>query len=371
MLEIKHSDGNARTGTLKLNSCKVKTPFFMPVATKGAAKNLTVEQLEGTGTECIISNAFILSLRPGVEAIKSHGGLHKYMGWKKGIFTDSGGFQVLSKDFLISKSDKGVKFRNPYHGMKSLFTPEDSIKIQNEISSDVAMCLDDVPHYGKDKKYMIETMKRTHEWAKRCKDSHNNDKQLLFGIAQGGTFADLRKKSAEEITKIGFDGYALGGLALGESKSELFESVEVQVEAFEKEKPKYIMGMGSPDDIIEAVSMGVDCFDSIYPTQNARRGSLFTKNGPLKIEAGKYNDDLNPIEEECQCYACKNYTRSYIHHMLVVHENLGKTLATIHNINFMQRFMEEIRTAIKDNKFEEYKREFLQNYNIKNKLNNR
>ncbi len=371
MLEIKQEDGEARTGVLKLNSGKVKTPFFMPVGTKGGVKNLTPEQLEDTGTECLISNAFILSLRPGVKSIADHGGLHEFMKWKKGIFTDSGGFQILSKDFLIKKSEKGVYFKNPYGGDKSMFTPEDSIKIQNLIGSDVAMCLDDVPHYGKSEKYMLDTLNRTTDWALRCKEAHANEKQLLFGIGQGGIFPELRKKSAQQLNKIGFDGYALGGLCIGESKKELFNSIAAQVKHFDKDKPKYVMGMGSPDDIVEAVSLGADCFDSIYPTKNARHGSLFTKEGTLKMKSRKYNGDTSPIEEGCKCYACKNYSKGFVHHMLIVHEQIGKTLAAIHNLTFMQNFMEEIREAIRNNTFDEFKKEFLANFNVENKVNNR
>lgn len=371
MLTIKSQEGEARTGILNLKICKVKTPFFMPVATKAAIKNLTTDLLIDTNTECIISNAFILSLRPGVKVISDHRGLHKYMGWKKGIFTDSGGFQILSKDFLIKRTDQGVKFRDPYSGKKATFTPEDSIKVQNEINSDVAMCLDDVPHYGKGKKYQAECVKRTTQWAKRCKAAHENEKQLLFGIAQGGTDNELRKKSAEQINSIGFDGYALGGLCLGETKTELIKAINSQVSVFDKDKPKYIMGMGSPDDIIEAVSMGIDCFDSIYPTQNARRGSLFTKRGTLKIGSGKYKNNLGPVEEGCKCYTCKNYSMGYVHHLLSVHETLGMTLATIHNLYFMQTFMAEIRDAISSGEFDNYKKEFLQEYNVSNKMNNR
>lgn len=371
MFQIKHEEEGARTGVLKLNSGKVRTPFFMPVGTKAAVKNITPEMLRETGTECLISNAFILSLRPGAKVINEVGGIHKYMRWKRGIFTDSGGFQILSKDFLIKKSDQGVKFRDPYSGKKDVFTPEDSIDIQNKIGSDVAMCLDDVPHYGRSEEYHADTVARTARWALRCKEAHDNPKQLLFGIAQGGTHNDLRKKSAEMINSIGFDGYALGGLCLGESKTELKKSIVAQNSGFDADKPKYVMGMGSPDDIIEAVSLGIDCFDSIYPTQNARRGSLFTKQGTLKMGSGKYKNDYRPIEEGCKCYTCKNYTRSYVHHLLTVHETLGLTLAALHNITFMQNFMKEIRDAIKKGEFADYRKEFLKNYDVSNKVNNR
>ena len=371
MFTIKKTDGKARTGVLKLNSCVVNTPFFMPVGTKGTVKNLTPEQVLETGTECLISNAFIISLRPGVDVIEGQGQIHEFMKWSRGIFTDSGGFQILSKDFLVRKNEKGVYFRDPYSGTKGLFTPEDSVSIQNKIGSDVAMCLDDVPHYGKDREYMEDTLVRTTAWAARCKKAHKNSKQLLFGICQGGTYSDLRERSAKEINSIGFDGYAFGGLCIGESKKELVKAIESSVSQFDDDKPRYVMGMGSPDDIVVAVGLGCDCFDSIYPTQNARRGSLFTREGTIKIGAGKYKHDSSPIDKKCKCYACKNFSRSYIRHLLATHEQLGKTLAAIHNITFMQELMKDIREAISSGNYSEFQEEFLKKYNVDNKMNNR
>jgi queuine tRNA-ribosyltransferase len=288
------------------------------------------------------------------------------MNWDKGIFTDSGGFQILSKDFLIQKSDKGVKFKDPYSGNKSLFTPEDSIRVQNDLDSDVAMAFDDVPNYGKSRNDVVDSAKRTFEWARRCKTAHQNEKQLLFGIAQGGTFSDLREKSAEQINSLDFDGYALGGLCIGEPKEKMYPAIESQIKIFDIEKPKYLMGVGSPVDILKSIQMGVDCFDSIFPTQSARRGSLFSPNGTIKIESGKYREDNSPIIEGCKCYTCRNFTKAYVHHQLFVHETFGLKLASIHNIHFVQDVMNEARKRIKEGTFDKFVVEFEKNYSAKN-----
>jgi queuine tRNA-ribosyltransferase len=365
MFKITKQDNNARIGKLKTNHGTFETPFFMPVATKASIKSISPEELATTKTQVLISNAFILSLKPGSDLIQEFGGIHKYMNWKKGIFTDSGGFQILSKDFLIKHSDEGVKFKNPYTGKRSWFTPKDSIEIQNKISSDVAMAFDDVPHYGKSKSYIKSSMKRTHKWAKECVKAHKNKKQLLFGICQGGTFKDLRQESAKFISSQDFDGYALGGLCIGEGKEKTLETIKITLPNLNPEKPRYVMGMGTPEEIIKSIEQGVDLFDSIYPTQNARRGSLFTKNGTIKINSPKYKKDFTPIEKDCTCYTCKNFTKAYIHHQLDVYEILGLRLASIHNIHFIQNLIENAKKAIKSNTFEDFKKAFLKDFNKK------
>jgi len=364
MFQITSSDGAARTGEIKTAHGSLKTPFFMPVATNASVKTLTPQEVKGSGAQVLISNSFILSLKPGTELIKSFGGLHGYMGWDQGIFTDSGGFQILDDYFRQKLSDRGVVFKNPHTGKNSLFTPEDSMRVQHDIGSDVAMALDDVPKATKSKEYVAASIKRTMKWAKRCLETHkymkkeHGSSQLLFGIAQGGLFDDLRKKSAKEISSLDFDGLAIGGLCIGESKEDMFRSLDAQLSTIDREKPLYFMGLGSPEDIVEAVSRGVDAFDSIYPTKNARRGSLFTRQGQIKIKNKQYRDDHGPIEEGCTCYACKNFTRAYVSQQLSSGEHLGLRLASTHNTHFMQRLMADIRRAISKGEFSEFHKSF-------------
>ena len=359
---IKHESSEAREGRLKLRSGVVKTPFFMPVGTKASVKNLSPRQLKKTGTECIIANSFVLSLRPGSKLIKEHGGLHKFMGWDKGIFTDSGGFQAGSKDFLVDVNDRGIVFRNPYLGKKEILTPKMSVEIQEKLKSDVAMALDDMPTPASPKNEVKKSVDRTHEWAKICLDAKTDRKQLMFGISQGGIYKDLRRYSAKTVNSMDFDGLAIGGLAIGETKNEMFGALSASLPFYDRERPRYMMGLGSPEDIVQAVERGADCFDSIFPTQNARRSTLLTFNGPVHYKTAKYANDFSPIEEDCDCYACKNFTKAYVHHLLKTYENFGLTLSTIHNIRFMQRLMEKIRTSIKDDDYNNFKKEFLKDY---------
>lgn len=362
MYKIKNTSINARVGTLKLRSCKIKTPFFMPVGTKAAIKNLSPEMLKETGTECIISNSFVLSLWPGSEVIKEHGGIGKFMKWKGGIFTDSGGFQAGSDSFFVRMKDKGIEFKNPNLGSTKILSPEEAVKIQEELKSDVAMTLDDMPNPTGPKKAVKISVDRTHEWAKRCIDAKDDKKQLLFGISQGGVYKDLRKYSAKKINSMDFDGLAIGGLAIGETKSQMYDALKSTLPHYDKEKPRYLMGLGTPEDIVKAVEMGIDCFDSVYPTKIARRSTLLRFSGKINFKTAKYSKDFSPIEKGCDCYTCKNYSKAYLHHLLKTHENFGLTLATIHNIRFMQRLMEKIRTAIKEDNYTKFKEEFLRNY---------
>lgn len=362
MFKVTHESGSARVGKLKLRSKTVNTPFFMPVGTKATVKNLSPRQLEKTGTECIIANSFVLSLRPGEDLIKKFGGLHKFMHWKKGIFTDSGGFQAGSKDFLLKITDEGIHFRNPYTSSKELLTPEKAVKIQEALGSDVAMMLDDMPHPTSNKEVVKQSVERTHAWAKRCLDAKQDKKQLLFGISQGGVYKDLREHSAKTINSMPFDGLAIGGLAIGETKIQMFDALKATLPHYDKKRPRYMMGLGSPEDIVVAVEHGVDCFDSIYPTQNARRATILTFDGPVHYKTAKYAKDFSPLEKDCDCYTCKNFTKAYVHHLLKTHENFGLTLATIHNVRFMQRLMEKIREAIKEDKYSKFKKNFLKRY---------
>lgn len=374
MFTIKNQDEKtkARTGTLATAHGKVKTPFLMPVATKGSVKFVLPEQLEECQANAIISNGMILSLRPGADFIQEKGGIHKFINYKHTIFTDSGGFQMQSKGLFQSISDKGVYFKNPFNNQKTFFSPEHMITNMFKLNSDVAMCLDQMPHTSQSKDEWIEATRRTHLWAERCKKHHEllkkehgdsqMSRQLLFGIAQGGLDAELRKKSAEFINKLDFDGVAMGGLCLGESREAMFKAVEYQVPVFEKDKIRYLMGVGSPLDLIEAVSHGADCFDSIFPTQNARHGHLFTSKGMIKLDRGIFKDDDGPIDEDCDCFICRNYSRAFLRHLFTDGEYTAYIHLSYHNVYFLQRLMRDMQKAIDTGEFEGFKKEFIKNF---------
>lgn len=364
MFEIIAEQENARAGKLKINNKEAETPFFMPVVTKGAAKFINNKELEQIGSEAIICNGFILSVKPGLNVLRKMGGIHKFINYQGIIFTDSGGFQMYSDKLLEKTTEEGIHFKEPFHGSKLLITPEKDMEMQNTIGSDVAMCLDDMPVYGSDKKRIQESVLKTIKWAKRCKKHHDEikDKQLLFGIIQGGTDPDLREFCARGIVALDFDGYAFGGLAIGEPPEETFKAVEAAIKLVPKEKPRYLMGVGTPDLILEAVSMGVDCFDSRYPTMTARNGTMFTWKGQINIDKKEFEYDEKPIDPACECFTCKNFTRAYLHHLTRLNEPTGHTLKTIHNVSWMQEFMRRIRESIKQGKFEEFKKEFLEKF---------
>ena len=358
MFEITSEDGNARVGKLKTVHGTIKTPFFMPVATKAALKHVSQHELEQIGAEAIIANAFILYLKPGLEVIEKFHGIHNFMKWNKVIFTDSGGFQMLREDFLIKATDEGIHFKSPFDGTKHLITPEKAIEIENRINSDVAMTLDELPHYGNDYEANVKSVKRTHEWAVRCKKAHNNDKQLLFGIAQGSVFRDLREKSMKFIDELDFDGIALGGLCIGESKKEMYEMIDFSIKFASEKKPRYLMGVGSPADVINAIAHGVDVFDSAFPTRNARHNCLFTQKGNIDVAKKIYEKDESPIDEECDCYVCKHFSKAYMGHLIRVGEPLGLRYASIHNLHFVQKTVEKARKYIESNEFEELRKSF-------------
>jgi queuine tRNA-ribosyltransferase len=352
---IENTSGNARHGKLKTNHGIVETPFFMPVATKGSVKLLSMEEVEKAGTECLISNAFILSLKPGLEVIGKHGGLHEFMKWNKPCFTDSGGFQVLSDGFRLKLSEEGVLFRNPFDGKKMMFTPEKAIEIQNKLGSDVAMCLDDVPKAGDNAKRVEEAVERTALWAARCKASHKNKKQMLFGISQGGTNLKLRRKSSTTISELDFDGVAIGGLGIGEGKKEMHAAINASLEVIPENKPRYLMGVGSIEEMIEAIAMGIDCFDSAFPTRTGRHGRAFSSKGNVSIEAAKHRFDLSPLDEKCRCFVCENHTRAYVHHLVKTKEENGMKYLSYHNLHFVHQLMAVIREKIAENDFKKEK----------------
>jgi len=375
MYKIKNidPDSDARTGEIKTSHGTVKTPFFMPVATKLTVKHVSPMEITEMGAQAVIMNAYVSYLRPGLDIIKKVGGAHNLMNFQGCIFSDSGGFQMLSKAFLQEINDKGVKFADPFSGNKHFVKPEDAIKIEREIGSDIAMCLDHVADIKSNREDAAEATRRTHLWAERCKryhDDHENKtiygkKQLIFGIAQGGLFKDLREESAKFIDKLDFDGVALGGLCIGETKSEMLTAAKWQMPYFSKEKPRYLMGVGSPEDIIDMVSIGIDCFDSIYPTQNARHCHVFTRKGTIKLDKSTFKEDLSPLDPECDCYVCKNFSRAYLHHLSRSFEWTHHRYLSYHNIYFLIKFMERLRAAIDKGEFAEFKKDFNANYRRK------
>ena len=363
-----HKDefSNARLGTIETNYGTVETPMFMPVGTRATVKMLTPEEVKECGSGVILANTYHLWLRPGEDLVKKAGGLHKFMNYDGPILTDCGGFQVFSlvknkKDI----SEEGVKFKSHIDGQKLFLTPEKSIEIQNKLDSDIAMSFDECPPYPVTYDYMKQSVERTLRWAKRGKDVHSNEMQSLFGIVQGGEFEDLRKLSAIETVKMDFDGYAIGGTSVGEDKPTMYNMIDYAIKYLPEDKPRYLMGVGDPIDMLEAIDRGIDMMDCVLPTRIARHGNAFTRHGKLNIRNAKYKEDFTPIEENCDCYACRNFTKAYIRHLVLVDESLGKRLLSIHNIRFLIKMTEEIRKAIKNNKFKEYKEDFIKEYTSK------
>lgn len=356
--DVHFQDGPSRCGTLSTAHGNVQTPFFMPVCTKGTPKYVSWNELESFPYECVIANALLLNFKPGLDTIQKAGGLHDFIGTKLRIFTDSGGFQVIDEKFLIKITDEGCLFRNPFDGSKQTLTPESCMVIQQTLASDIAMVLDDQPHHGRTHSSVADAVRRTHAWAKRCRDAHTQKDQLLFGICQGGLYADLRKKSLEGLSKLNFDGIAIGGFGIGEPMPEMLNVLDEIVHLAPADKPRYLMGIGSPLEIVEGVSHGVDCFDSAYPTRMGRHGYLFTHTGELHILLAKYAQDFSPLDPECDCEVCTKYTRAYLHHLLRTGEPSGERMASHHNLYFLAKLMQRIREAIKKNRYTEFKEEF-------------
>jgi queuine tRNA-ribosyltransferase len=352
----------ARTGIITTKKGKIETPFFMPVATKTSVKHICTHDLYEMGCNAIISNTFILHLRPGEKLIKKLGGIGKFMNFSGINVTDSGGFQMYSPSLYISSNEKGVFFRDPFNKQKIFITPEKDMEIQLDLNSDIAMCLDTMPLMEHSKKEVELAVERTTAWAKRCRQHHSelqkkvplNKRQLLWGITQGGIHADLRKKSCEELKEINFDGYSIGGLALGESLQDELKMVEISTAILPENKPRYLMGAGNPVELLEAISRGVDMFDSRFPTQNARRGTIFTSKGKLRIFRKQYELDTKPLDEKCNCWVCKHYSRAYIRYQLYQEEAVGFRLATFHNLHYLTNLMRQSRAAIKAGKFKEF-----------------
>jgi len=353
----------ARLGILHTPHGEVETPIFMPVGTKATVKTMTPEELKEIETQIILSNTLHLYLRPGHELIERAGGLHKFMHWDGPILTDSGGFQVFSLSDLNDISEEGVEFRSFIDGSKHFFTPEKAIEVQNALGADIIMAFDECPPYPAEKEYVRKSLEMTTRWAKRCKDAHKNtDTQGLFGIVQGGMFRDLREQSAKELIALDFPGYAIGGLSVGEPKDLMIEVLEYTAPMLPKDKPRYLMGIGTPDYIFQAAINGIDMFDCVYPTRIARNGTAMTSTGRINLKNAQFKEDFNPIDEDCDCYACKNYTKAYVRHLVKENEILAFRLVTIHNLNFLLRLTENIREAIKEDRLLDYKEEFYKKY---------
>lgn len=358
----KENNTKARYGLLKTNHGEFKTPMFMPVGTLANVKTLTPEELKAMNSAIILSNTYHLWLRPGEDVVSKAGGLHKFMNYDGPILTDSGGFQVFS---LAKKKDiveEGVTFKSHIDGKKLFLTPELSIQIQNKLDSDIAMSFDECIPYPANYEYAKKSTERTIRWAKRGLTAHKNENQSLFGIIQGGEYEDLRKLSAEETVKMNFDGYSIGGTSVGEDKTTMYNMIDYAIKYLPEDKPRYLMGVGDPIDIIEGVIRGVDMFDCVLPTRLARHGNAFTRQGKINIRNLKYKEDFEPIEHNCDCYTCKNYTKAYIRHLIVSNEMLGGRLLSIHNIRFLIKLTEELREAIKNDNLLEYKEKFVKEY---------
>ncbi len=357
MYELIHTYKNtgARAGRLKTAHGIIDTPAFMPVATKATVKTLTPEELYDMGTQVVISNSFHLFLSPRMEVIQNAGGLHEFMNWRRTIFTDSGGFQMIRKDFPFKVSDEGIIYKNQRDGKKYSYTPEICLENQRILGSDVAMILDECPAYGSEYNVVEASVERTIQWAKRSKSVDKNDGQLFFAILQGGIFEELRKKCAEALLEMDFDGYGIGGLSIGEPKEIMNEVLKYSVPLVPKNKPRYLMGVGSPVELLEAIEAGIDIFDSAFPTRNARHGTLMTLKGNVDIARTRYALDFAPIDDDCACYTCRNYTRAYLHHLFRESELLALRLASIHNLHFIQTIVKGARKAILEDRFFEYK----------------
>jgi queuine tRNA-ribosyltransferase len=352
--EVLASDGPARRGRLTFARGAVDTPAFMPVGTYGTVKGMTPEELADLGTQIVLGNTFHLMLRPGTEVIARHGDLHRFMHWEGPVLTDSGGFQVFSLGDLRKIREEGVHFRSPIDGSPVFLGPEESMAVQRALGADVVMIFDDCTPYPAEPSRVRESMQRSLRWAARCREAHGGNPAALFGIVQGGMHEDLRAESLEGLQAIGFDGYAVGGLSVGEPAAERLRVLDFLAGRLPADRPRYLMGVGTPEDIVAAVRCGIDLFDCVLPTRNARNGFLFTHAGVVKIRNARHRSDAGPLDPACGCYACRNYSRAYLHHLDKCNEILGARLNTIHNLHFYQTLMREIRGAISTGGFEHW-----------------
>lgn len=355
---LHHTDGQARRATVHLKHGDIQTPAFMPVGTYGTVKAMSPQELNDINADIVLGNTFHLWLRPGLAVIEAHGGLHRFMGWDKPILTDSGGFQVFSLGAMRKISEEGVKFQSPINGDTCFLTPEESMRIQKILNSDIVMIFDECTPYPATLTEARQSMELSLHWAQRSKDAHQGNDNALFGIIQGGMFEDLRDISLNGLTAIDFDGFAIGGLSVGEPKEDMQRILAYTAPKMPQDKPRYLMGVGTPEDLVNAVDQGIDMFDCVMPTRNARNGWLFTQYGDVKIKNASYKMDMAPLDADCQCYTCQHFTRAYLHHLHKVGEILGARLNTIHNLHYYQVLMQTMRDAIEHDAFEAFKLEF-------------
>lgn len=355
--ELLANEGQARRGRLHFERGVVETPAFMPVGTYGTVKAMTPEEVVQTGAQIILGNTFHLMLRPGMEIIEAHGDLHDFMNWQGPILTDSGGFQVFSLGKLRKLSEEGVTFNSPVNGAKVILTPEVSMAVQRSLGSDIVMVFDECTPYPASYEEANKSMQMSLRWAKRSKEAHGDNPAGLFGIVQGSMYDDLRQHSLDGLCDIGFDGYAIGGLSVGEPKEEMFQVLDNLMPNMPVDKPRYLMGVGTPSDLIEGVLRGVDMFDCVMPTRNARNGHLFTAEGVIRLRNSAYRSDLRPLDASCDCYTCTNYSRAYLYHLDKCGEILGARLNTIHNLRYYQRLMFDLRTAIEQGKLDTFRKQ--------------
>lgn len=362
-LHKNEAHSKARRGTIETARGTIETPAFMPVGTRATVKTMTPEELKSIGAEIILSNTYHLYLKPGMDVIRAMGGLHRFMHWDRPILTDSGGFQVFSLSQMRKITEEGVTFRSHIDGSRHFIGPEESMEIQHVLGSDIMMAFDECAPYPADREYIEQSMERTTRWAQRCLDYHGNRKdQALFGIVQGGMYRDLRARSAEALVAMDFPGYAVGGLSVGEPLSLMKEVLDYTTDFLPEHKPRYLMGVGTPDYLFEAVRYGIDMADCVLPTRIARNGTVFTERGRLVIRNAKHRMDDRPLDPACDCYTCRNYSRAYIRHLFNVNEILGPRLTTTHNLHFLLRLMERIREAIENDTFMELREEFYTAY---------
>jgi queuine tRNA-ribosyltransferase len=359
---LQATSGLARRGRLEFARGTVETPAFMPVGTYGTVKAMTPEELRDIGAEIILGNTFHLMLRPGTEIIRKHGDLHDLMHWDGPILTDSGGFQVFSLAKMRKISEEGVDFASPVDGARVFLSPEISMQVQRELGSDIVMCFDECIDLPADRAQVRESMLRSMRWAERSRTAFGDNPNALFGIVQGGTYEDLRVESAHRLVEIGFDGYAIGGLSVGESAEERNRTLDAVLPELPAERPRYLMGVGKPEDLVEGVRRGVDMFDCVIPTRNARTGFLYTADGILRIRNSRYADDTAPLDPECGCYTCRHYSRAYLRHLDKCGEILGARLNTYHNLYFFQQLMAAMRAAIENGRFDEFADNFYRRY---------
>ncbi len=373
MFKLIHNDKstNARLGKLTTAHGQIDTPVFMPVGTQGTVKAVSVDELKAVGAEIILGNAYHLYLRPGLGVIEKAGGLHKFMGWDRPILTDSGGYQIFSLAKLRKLTEEGAEFSSHIDGSKHFITPEKAVDIQRSLGSDIVMTLDECVHYPAAKDYVEQSLELTTKWARRSKGhfvsglagERVSGSQLLFGIIQGSAYLDLRKRSVEDMVDIGFDGYAIGGVSVGEPENLIHEIAAYTASLLPRDKARYLMGLGTPPDIIRAIAKGVDMFDCVVPTRNGRNGQAFIWDGYLQLRNAEYKEDFRPIDETCECFACRNHTRAYIRHLFNTEEILGLRLVSLHNLHFYAKLIRLSREAIKEDRFARFKTEFIERYN--------